>query len=198
MSQPHHNLAAVPESDEPVQAMERLRRIADRLGPEGWQPLLDTLTVDLLNASFKEAGADEGTLWVPDEDVLHLVPVYNSGPHTGRVVGKFRQPLDAGLICMVFATEQPFVENDVQANARQSKLLDLALGVRTGALIAVPLHFFSACRGVISCVQLEGAADGARAKAGFAASDLARIERVSALTSRLVEWKLMTGEVHRV
>ena len=120
------------------------------------------------------------------------MPVWNSGPDAARIVGHFRQPADAGLIGMVFATEQPFLENDVQANNRQSKLLDLALGVRTNALIAVPLHCVEACRGIVSCVQLTR--DGGvahKTPAGFNPASLAQVQRAANLFSRLIEQRLM-------
>jgi hypothetical protein len=173
---------------EPAQA---LRRAADRLTPEELAGQLDALALDVIRRGVQQAGADEGTLWLAEPEGEHLVPVFNTGPHAPRIVGQFRQPLNAGLICMVFATEQPFLENDVQANARQSKLLDLSLGVRTSALIAAPLRYFRACRGVLSCVQLSGQPPlPAAPKAGGGAADRAAMERTSALLTRLIEWQI--------
>ena len=110
-------------------------------------------------------------------------------------MGKFKQPLNAGLICMVFAGEQPFLENEVWKNAQQSKLLDTMLETRTCAMIAVPFYFLQACRGVISCVQLQPAGSTRAEPPGFNAKDLASIQRMSALVSELIEYRLLSRTV---
>jgi hypothetical protein len=120
-----------------------------------------------------------------------LLPAYNTGPRASEIVGKFKQPLSAGLISMVFATEQPFIENEVARNAQQSKLLDSQLKVQTHALIAVPFHFLNACRGVVSCVQLKqrGAAGD---PPGFHPAHLAGVQAATALLARLIEYRLLS------
>jgi hypothetical protein len=136
---------------------ERLERIAGGLQPEQFGSLLDPLMRQTIETGFAEAGADEGTVWLLDQAGEYLVPAWNTGPHADRLVGKFKQPLKAGLICMVFSSEQPFLENEVWKNSRQSKLLDSMLAVETSAMIAVPFYFLRACRGVVSCVKLNNA-----------------------------------------
>ena len=166
-------------------------RLADEVDPDNQGLALDSLMADLLRASFHEAGAYEGTVWLPDLAGQHLVPIWNSGPNSSRIVGGFRQPINAGLVCMVYATEQPFLENDIAHNARQSKLLDLTLGVQTEALLAVPLHFAGACRGVVSCVQLATPLAAGVAKPGFSPDSLAALERTAAVLARLIEFQLL-------
>src|ERR1044071_5937458 len=112
---------------------ERLERVAATIQPEQLGSLLDPLMRQILDQGFTQAGAHEGTLWLVDPAGEHLVPAYNTGPPPGEIVGKFKQPLNAGLICMVFASEQPFLENDVWKNTAQSKLLDSRLQVQTCA-----------------------------------------------------------------
>src|SRR5262249_36878765 len=134
---------------------ERLDRLGSSIRPEQFASLLNPLMRQVLEKGFADAGADEGTVWLLDEAGENLVPAYNNGPQASQFVGRFKQPLKAGLICMVFASEQPFMENEVWKNSRQSKLLDTQLQVRTWAMIAVPFYFLGTCRGVISCVQLK-------------------------------------------
>jgi len=155
-----------------------------------------------IERGFAEAGADEGTVWLLDQAGEFLVPAWNSGPHADKVVGKFKQPLKAGLICMVFSSEQPFLENEVWKNAKQSKLLDSMLEVQTRAMIAVPFYFLRACRGVVSCVQLNkpGAetsrsTSGAITPNGFRPEHLAHVQRATAVLSQLVELKLLSCTV---
>jgi hypothetical protein len=174
---------------------ERLGTIAKSIQPENFGSLLDPLARDVLARGFADAGAHEGTIWLPDADGTHLVPAYNSGPDAEKMVGKFRQPLNAGLICMVFASEQAIVENDVYKNSRQSKLLDQTLQVQTYALIAAPFHLLKACRGVISCVQLKRAQTPAEELTGFDFADLTTIQRTAGLLSQLIELRLLGSAI---
>jgi GAF domain-containing protein len=168
---------------------ERFEQAARSVNAENFGALLDPLMREVLEAGFNEATADEGTLWLLSPEGDSLVPVCNTGPSADRFVGQFRQPLNAGLICMVFASEQPFMENDVPQDARQSKLLDDLLHLRTRSLIAVPFYFFNACRGVVSGVQLEPAR-GKPAPPGFEPRHIEAVTRAAATLSRLIEWRL--------
>jgi hypothetical protein len=187
---------------------ERLERIAGSLQPEQFGSVLDPLMRQTIEQGFAEAGADEGTVWLLDQAGEFLVPAWNTGPHADQLVGKFKQPLKAGLICMVFSSEQPFLENEVWKNSRQSKLLDSMLEVQTSAMIAVPFYFLRACRGVVSCVKLnkpnsttkEGAEPGRSAtdatiSNGFGPEHLAHVQRTTAILSQLVELKLLSCTV---
>lgn len=174
---------------------ERLAGAGAGVRPENFAALLDPLMRQVLQQGFDEVKADEGTVWLLDEAGQHLVPAYNTGPHAARLVGKFQQPLGAGLICMVFANEQPFMENEVQRNAQQSKLLDSLLGLETHALIAVPFHFLNACRGVISCVQLKPPGPGHPDPAGFDPAAVHSIQRAATVVSRLVELRLIASTI---
>jgi hypothetical protein len=178
---------------------ERIAAVAKSIQPENFASLLDPLARDVLARGFADAGAHEGTVWLPDAEGKHLVPAYNTGPDAEKMVGKFRQPLNAGLICMVFASEQGIVENDVHKNARQSKLLDEKLQVQTYALIAAPFHLLKACRGVISCVQLKrppvGRGVPAEPLTGFDFADLTTIQRTAGLLSQLIELRLLGSAI---
>jgi len=128
-----------------------------------------------LAGAFASAGADEGTLWLLDEAQTALIPVWNSGPRAEQFVGRHRQPLDAGLISLVCVTGQALCENAVYQNAAQDPTLDRSLGLLTCAMIAVPLHFRAAMRGVVSCVKLKPARDAGPDPAPFSGADLAAI-----------------------
>ncbi len=193
MQNPRTTLAAGESSPGSVDWPAQVARLADGLDPDQDGLVLDYLMADLLRASIHEARAQEGTVWLPDLAGQHLVPIWNSGPNASRIVGRFRQPMNAGLVCMVYATEQPFLENDIAHNARQSKLLDLTLGVQTEALLAVPLHFAGACRGVVSCVQLAASSMAGQAGPRFSPANLTAIERTAAVLARLLELQLLTG-----
>lgn len=177
---------------------ERLERVAGGVQPEQFGSLLDPLMRQTLEHGFAEARADEGTIWLLDQPREHLIPAWNSGPNADKLVGKFKQPLKAGLICMVFSSEQPFLENEVWKNSRQSKLLDSMLEVQTSAMIAVPFYFLRACRGVVSCVKLNKPSrspSGAATSNGFQPEHLTHVQRATAILSQLVELKLLSCTV---
>jgi hypothetical protein len=174
---------------------ERLDRLGGHIHAEQFPALLDPLMRQALLSGFAEAGADEGTIWLLDAAGENLEPAYNSGPQADKLVGHFKQPLNTGLICMVFASEQPFLENEVWKNSQQSKLLDSLLEVQTYAMIAVPFCFLQACRGVVSCVQLNRQRAGQTEPPGFRPEHLASVERATEMLSRLIEYRLLSRTV---
>ncbi len=174
---------------------ERMNRLGDEIHAAQFEHLLDPLLRRIVEQGFAEAGAHEGTIWLVDAAEQCLEPAFNTGPHAAKIIGQFQQPLGSGLISMVFATEQPFVENDVARNAQQSKLLDSQLQVQTRALMAVPLQFLNACRGVVSCVQLKSNNQPDGDLPGFQPEHLVAVQRVTALLSQLVEYRLLSRTV---
>ena len=178
---------------EAVQATlaQRLELTGAGIGAGQFGSLLDPLMRGVLERGFAEARADEGSVWLVDAAGENLVPAYNNGPNAAKLVGQFRQPLATGLISMVFASEQPFLENEVPQNSQQSRLLDTYLHVQTSALIAVPFSFLDRCRGVISCVQLSAPTVEAAGRSGFTPSHLASVQRTASVLSRLIEYRLL-------
>lgn len=174
---------------------ERLARIGAGIDAAQFGELLDPLMRAVFHSGVAEAGAHEGTIWLVDEDGKFLVPAFNTGPQADKIVGRFKQPLNSGLICMVFASEQPFLENAVPRSPGQSKLLDTWLQVETTALIAVPFYFLHACRGVISCVQLSRPDGMAPSSPGFRPPHLACIQRTASLLSQLIEHLLLSSAI---
>ena len=174
---------------------EQLARIGDRVGTEQFAALLDPLMVEVFRQGVTQACADEGTIWLADETGEFLVPAFNSGPRAHEIVGQFKQPIRSGLICLVYASEQPFLENDVSQNRDQSKLLDARLQVETAALIAVPFNFLRHCRGVISCVQLASPGQPPRNPGGFRPQHLACIQQTAEVLSRLIDFQLLSSTV---
>jgi len=171
--------------------VNRLTQVVDQLDPTALASLLDPLLRSVFQAGIKEAQADEGTIWLVDRSAEFLEPAHNTGPHAARFVGSFRQPLSEGLICMVFSTEQAFMENEVFRNTRQSKRLDTLLEVRTQALLAVPFTLFNHCRGVVSCVQLGAPDAGQPTPRGFQSANLTTMQRTAMTLSRLLEHRLL-------
>lgn len=148
----------------------------------GFAALLSPEMADDLSAAFREANADEGTVWLLDSDGGHLVAQHNTGVDADKIVG-FQQPLGKGLISMVFETEQAFCENDIQRNTAQDKRLDRHVGKSTMALIAVPFIVRGEISGVISCVKLDGEVSGT----GFTGIDLDRVMRAEFTLQQAVE-----------
>lgn len=173
----------------------RLARLGEEIHAEEFTELLDPLMCEIIRQGVAEAGAHEGTIWLADATGKHLVPAFNTGPRADKIVGQFKQPLNAGLISMVFASEQPFLENAVPHNATQSRLLDSLLQVETTALIAVPFYLLQACRGVISCVQLTQPGRATPGSPEFRRPHLTCMERTASLLSHLIEHEILSSIV---
>jgi hypothetical protein len=141
----------------------------------------------VLRNAFEAVGADEGTIWLLDENQEALVPVWSSGPYGERFVGLHRQPLTAGLMSLICVTEQALCENAVYQNAQQDPTLDRRLGVLTCAMIAVPLRFRDAIHGGVSCVRLKSMEAGAPEPPPFSATDLAVVTDAVREVERLIE-----------
>lgn len=174
---------------------ERLNAVAATIRPENFASLLDTLMLDVLQRGFAEATAHEGSIWLLDAGGSYLVPAWNNGAKAAEFVCRHRQPLDRGLISMVFASEQPFVENEVYRNQQFDPEVDLKLKLRTCALIEVPFYFLKACRGVISCVQVKALGDNVPDPPGFSPPHLAAVQRTATMLSRLLELRLLGSTV---
>jgi GAF domain-containing protein len=170
----------------------RLRDSAEALA-DAAVDILDACTREALIEGLTRMSAHEGTLWLLDEARTLLRPRFNSGPRAAEFVGRFLQPLRAGMISMVVATEQPICENEVHKSQRQDPTLDTELGLRTCAMVAVPLYYAGELRGVISAVKLKPAQGPAEDPPGFTMGDLQQLQRTASLVSRLIEHRLLTA-----
>jgi hypothetical protein len=169
----------------------RLTATAESITPANFASLLDETMQREIQFAFRQVGATEGTIWLVEAASEALVPAYNTGPHAHKMVNQFRQPLDSGLISMVFASEQPFLENEVWQNAQQDKSLDAALNVQTHAMIAVPFYFLGACRGVVSCVILKIPGAGDPPAVRFDGMAKARVQHAATLLGRLIDYSVL-------
>jgi len=170
---------------------ERVREAAAALDGETFGDVFDPLMQLTARDGFEAVQAHEGTIWIADSAQEYLVPAFNTGPSSAQFVNQFHQPLNQGLISLVFRNGQSFCENQVYKNAQQDKTLDSKLHVLTCAMIAVPLYFAQNVRGVISCVQLKDANSTAPDPSGFPPAAILRIERLSAVLGRMLDLSLV-------
>jgi hypothetical protein len=176
---------------------EHLAKIADAISPANFLSICDEMLLKLLIDTFQRVSADEGSIWLLDEGKQHLVVTYNSGPNADKIVG-FKQPLNKGIISLVVASEQAFIESNVYKNVKYSADLDKKLHNTTYAMIAVPLYFLNQVRGVISCVQLfdvlmqqgEPMPTG-KTPEGFKPLHLAAIQTAAAVIKDLIDYRLL-------
>jgi GAF domain-containing protein len=183
---PDENLAGLRPA-----LLARLRAAATEACNFSFDVVFDAGMRALLLEGFRRVGADEGTIWLIDSGNEVLIPRFNSGPHATGFVGIHRQPLSKGMISMVVATEQPICENEVYKNERQDKEVDRKLGLRTCAMIAVPLVFTGELRGVISCVQIRPRESRDPDPPGFTHEHLLQTQLVATLLGRLLEARLL-------
>ncbi len=176
---------------------EAVSAAATLITPANFENTLDGVMRAILTASFKQADADEGSIWLADEAGENLVISFNSGANAADLVNRFKQPLTSGMISLVFASEQPLSEHDVYRNQSHDPSLDRRLEVRTCAMIAVPLYFAHRTRGVLSCVQLKSAGDESPDPPGFTSESLKMIELSAAILSRLLDYQLLNAVLGR-
>jgi hypothetical protein len=169
----------------------RLAETAKSITPANFGSLLDATMRRELHLAFDQAGASEGTVWLVEDETRALVPAFNTGPNAQKMVAQFRQPLSSGLISMVYASEQPFLENEVFQNAKQDKSLDTSLNVQTYAMIAVPFYFLDACRGVISCVVLRLPGTAEPPVVRFDETARLRVSHAATVLGRLIDYRIL-------
>jgi len=190
MSGLHLPLLRHPGLGESAPVLERhLEDWISACTPEQLVSLLDPPVLNLLGEAFADAGGCEGTIWLADTRTSELVASHNTGEDAGRLVG-FRQPMGQGIISMVYAQQQPYCENRIDASPGHDDTLDRKISKHTTAMIAVPFYFGFGLRGVVSCVQL---AEAARARDGFSSSDVEILVRVTNLVERLINGFLITS-----
>src|SRR2546430_4555401 len=89
---------------------EHLAKIGDAISPANFLSICDEMLLTVLTDTFERISADEGSIWLLDEGKQHLVVTFNSGPNADKIVG-FKQPLNKGIISLVVASEQAFIES---------------------------------------------------------------------------------------
>jgi hypothetical protein len=176
---------------------EHLSKIGDAVKPENFLSICDDVLLKLLKDTFERIGADEGSIWLIDREKRALVASYNSGPNSKKIIG-FENPLSTGIISLVVASENAFIENQVYKNVHHSAKLGEKIGRTTYAMIAVPLYFLNQVRGVISCVQLldvlieKGQAEATgKTPKGFTPQDLNAVQTIAAVVRDLLDYRLL-------
>lgn len=190
MSVVHTQLLRLSGLGDSAPEVERqLETWIDSSSPAQLISLIDAGALGLLKDAFTQAGGCEGTVWLIDHQFRELVACYNSGEEADRLVG-FRQPVGQGIISMVFAQQQPYCENHIEASAGHDDTLDRKIAKHTTAMIAVPFYFAFGLRGVISCVQL---AEAPQSREGFRSADVETLARAANLVERLINGTLLTS-----
>lgn len=187
------NLVADPElSAAGAQLEDRLRRWAEGLDLEGFQDLMDPLARRVVAGAFQWMGASEGTIWLARPSSRSLVAAFNTGPQSANLIG-FEQPLDQGIVSLVYANEQAYCENEIARRESHDSTLDRKLGKETAALLAVPFYFAFGLRGVISCVQFSAPSDGDAP--GFDSRHVEELASAATLVERLINSRLIMASL---
>jgi len=174
-----------------------MAKLGAAVTPENFLSICDEMLLKLLQESFERIKADEGSIWLLDQQKENLIAAYNSGSRSQDIVG-FKLPVTRGIISLVVASEHPFVENNVYKNDKQDKALDKKLGKLTYAMIAVPFYFLNEVRGVISCVQLQDfqmkddkVVPTEPTPPGFRPPELNTIQTIAAVVRDLIDYRLL-------
>jgi hypothetical protein len=153
----------------------------------GWPPGAGW---DVVGAAFAAAGAEEGCLWLVDDVAGELRPVFHSGPEAEMFLREIRQPLNAGLVSMVFCTGNGILEETVGGRAEYCPDVDRRIGKRTRSMVAVPVVFAGRCRGVMSGVVFDASGAGSLAGDAFERMNAGAVEWGEWMDMRLEEaWR---------
>ncbi len=174
------------------QLEDRLQRWAGGLDVAGFNTLMDPLARRVLAAAFQWVGASEGTIWLAVPGTRSLVAAFNTGPQAGDLIG-FEQPLDQGIVSLVYANEQAYCENEITEGDTHDATLDHKLGKETGAMLAVPFYFAFGLRGVISCVQFRDSGGGR--SPGFDSRHVEELAASATLVERLINSRLIMASL---
>lgn len=172
--------------------------------------LVEGLPVRLLAQALKAIGADEGSVWLAQDEGRKLVPVWNNGPDAASFVGCFELPSHQGLTGMAYTSGQAACESEVCFHQQQNRELDRSLKVLTWTLMAIPLRFAGGTQGIVTAVRLIRLGDlpglaqipassadflaGYAPPPSFSMEELAALETATAALGRLVDHRL-TGWV---
>ena len=153
---------------------------------KGWPP---AGSFDLLCDAVKSVEADDGALWLVDDVARELRPRFSIGEHSNILLNEIRQPLSSGLISMVFFTENSICEAEVGRRSEYCPDVDSRLGLKTKAMIAIPVFFAQRCRGVFSAVLFEQSGETTR-KNAFLPADFEALSQAASLWSELMDSQL--------
>ena len=170
--------------------LEKLARIGDQVSPGNFPDVLRRNLEVLFRKALSDIGAHEGTIWLVNSESTQLIPVFNNGPDSNILLEQVRQPLNSGLISMVFATEQACIESEVYQHAAQDKTVDQTVGKLTCSMLATPFYFAGSLRGVFSAVQLKSP-DDPKDPPGFEPEHLTVIDAASDLIGQLIDHRFL-------
>lgn len=142
------------------------------------------LLQEVLERSCGAIHCQNSAVWINNGD--YLQPILGVGPHAEHFINNYSHPIDEGIISMVYASGQPFCENNIHANPQHSSRLDEQLGVQTDAMIATPVVSQGEIIGVITAVHTSPTS-GSGKPLSFQATDLNELQFAAALTGRVLD-----------
>lgn len=163
-----------------------LKRKSHYLGPEATRKYIDEAFNNKLTEAIESVHADEGSVWWLNRGGEELVPVANTGPDADKMVLKYAQPLDRGIISLVLKSEDNLVDDDVQHNPDHEIALDETLGRFTKSMLVVPFYVFGVLKGVVTAVIMF---NGDHRK--FKMEDLEWLRYHTGVLSNQIEQRLM-------
>ncbi|BDS06411.1 hypothetical protein NT6N_14510 [Oceaniferula spumae] len=144
-----------------------------------------SLLLEVLRRCCGVVHCTDSALWLADTDHLH--PVIGFGPHSETFIGSYSHPLEEGLMSMVYASGQPFCENNIQSNPQHSSRLDQQLSIQTDAMMVVPVVSKGELAGVITCVHTSAVGASTNEARVFSSQDMSELEFTAAVAGRILE-----------
>jgi class 3 adenylate cyclase len=94
---------------------------------------------------------------VPPDAPTDLRFILSSDPQAARIVGR-EFPITKGIAGWVYKNQQPYFQNEAEADPRHFKMIDQAAGTHTGegAILTIPLATSGRCYGIIQFMKSKG------------------------------------------
>lgn len=137
----------------------------------------DTVLQSVIDDLVGSVQAQEGAILLADEEESSLVFCVTS--HTVELVG-MRQPLDRGIVSLVFSLQEPMVVEDVKSDARHDDAVDRRVGSVTENMLVMVVSDKTHRYGVMTAIN-------SGKDAGFEPQDLAAYERYSEVVVRRLQ-----------
>jgi GAF domain len=161
---------------------ERMNAAAAALGVANFRSVLHPLAVRALENGFDDIGADEGVVWVLDDDGRELAAVFR----VGSAIAEGRLPAAEGLLGMALAAQHAFCENKLKTGDDSSG----ADGQSFAAMMAAPFYVAGCAKGVIAAYRARPD-EAAKDVTGFTDQDVRNVELLAGLVGRLIDHELL-------
>ena len=75
-----------------------LAKFGDAISSENFLSVCCEMVLEILKGTLEQISADEGSVWLLDQEKQHLVVAYNSGPNAEKIIATSRSIFDDNAV----------------------------------------------------------------------------------------------------